>query len=75
MCNKFWSSRDQHGSCSVLPFSFIVGQGDAHGRLPGEMNIAHKDPFDRLLIAQAQSEGMVVMSNEALFDGFAINRH
>lgn len=39
------------------------------------MNIAHKDPFDRLLIAQAQSEGMVVMSNEALFDGFAINRH
>lgn len=40
----------------------------------GEMNIAHKDPFDRLLIAQAQSEDMVLISNEALFDGFAVKR-
>jgi PIN domain nuclease of toxin-antitoxin system len=45
-----------------------------HARLAGEMNIAHKDPFDRLLIAQAQSEDMVLISNEALFDGFAVKR-
>ncbi len=45
-----------------------------HARLAGEMNIAHKDPFDRLLIAQAQAEGMVLVSNEALFDGFAVQR-
>lgn len=45
-----------------------------HARLAGEMNIAHKDPFDRLLIAQAQSEDMVLVSNEALFDGFAVQR-
>ena len=45
-----------------------------HGRLAGEMNIAHKDPFDRLLIAQAQVEDMVLVSNEALFDGFAVQR-
>lgn len=45
-----------------------------HARLAGEMNIAHKDPFDRLLIAQAQVEDMVLVSNEALFDGFAIKR-
>jgi PIN domain nuclease of toxin-antitoxin system len=38
------------------------------------MNIAHRDPFDRLLIAQAQVEGMVLISNEALFDGFAVQR-
>ncbi|MGC6329985.1 PIN domain-containing protein [Rhizorhabdus sp. FW153] len=38
------------------------------------MNIPHKDPFDRLLIAQAQSEDMVLISNEALFDGFALKR-
>jgi PIN domain nuclease of toxin-antitoxin system len=38
------------------------------------MNIAHKDPFDRLLISQAQVEDMVLVSNEALFDGFAVQR-
>lgn len=45
-----------------------------HAKLAGEMNIAHKDPFDRLLIAQAQAEDLVLVSNEALFDGFAVKR-
>ena len=45
-----------------------------HARVAGEMNIAHKDPFDRLLIAQAQIEDMVLVSNEALFDGFSVRR-
>ena len=45
-----------------------------HARLAGEMNIAHKDPFDRFLIAQAQTEGMLLVSNETLFDSFAIQR-
>ncbi|MFM6933372.1 MAG: type II toxin-antitoxin system VapC family toxin [Novosphingobium sp.] len=45
-----------------------------HARMAGEMNIAHKDPFDRLLIAQAQAEDMVLVSNDALFDGFAVKR-
>jgi PIN domain nuclease of toxin-antitoxin system len=45
-----------------------------HARLAGDMHITHKDPFDRLLIAQAQAEGMVLVSNEALFDGFAVHR-
>jgi len=46
----------------------------SHARLAGQMNIAHKDPFDRLLIAQALAEDMVLVSNEALFDGFAVQR-
>lgn len=45
-----------------------------HARLAGEMLIAHKDPFDRLLIAQAQVEGLTLVSNEALFDSFALGR-
>jgi len=45
-----------------------------HARLAGEMKIDHKDPFDRLLIAQTQAEDMVLVSNEALFDGFAVKR-
>ena len=45
-----------------------------HARLAGGMNISHKDPFDRFLIAQAQADGMVLVSNEALFDTFGVRR-
>jgi len=45
-----------------------------HARRAGEMGIAHKDPFDRLLIAQSQIEELVLVSNEALFDSFAVHR-
>jgi PIN domain nuclease of toxin-antitoxin system len=61
--------------------AIVAGQGFAelpislqHARRAGAMNITHKDPFDRLLIAQAQAEDMVLLSNEALFDGFAVKR-
>ena len=40
------------------------------GLLPG----AHKDPFDRMLIAQAQSEDMPIVSNETLFDSYGLRR-
>jgi len=40
------------------------------GLLPGE----HKDPFDRMLIAQTQAEGLLLVSNEELFDTFHIHR-
>lgn len=40
------------------------------GLLPG----AHKDPFDRMLIAQAQAEDMPIVSNEALFDEYGVRR-
>lgn len=40
------------------------------GLLPGE----HRDPFDRMLIAQAQIEGYTLVSNEKLFDRFGIER-
>lgn len=40
------------------------------GLLPGE----HRDPFDRMLIAQSQIEGLTLVSNEVLFDRFGIRR-
>jgi PIN domain nuclease of toxin-antitoxin system len=40
------------------------------GQLPG----THKDPFDRMLIAQAQAENLALVSNERLFDAFGIRR-
>ena len=40
------------------------------GLLPGP----HKDPFDRMLIAQAQAENMPILSNETVFDGYGVRR-
>ena len=48
--------------------------GIGHGMLAGNLQIAHKDPFDRLLIAQALCEGMPLVSNEAVFDEFGVSR-
>ena len=46
----------------------------AHAARVAQLPVLHKDPFDRLLIAQAQAEDMTLVSNEALFDGFAVKR-
>ena len=46
----------------------------AHAMQAGLMEIPHKDPFDRMLIAQAQLEGLSLVSNEALFDRFGVDR-
>lgn len=45
-----------------------------HGDVAGMLDIPHRDPFDRLLIAQAQVEQALFVSNEALFDRFAVRR-
>jgi len=40
------------------------------GLLPGP----HKDPFDRMLIAQAQAENIPIISNDAAFDDYRVRR-
>ena len=47
-----------------------VQHGERAGWLPGQ----HRDPFDRMLIAQAQVEDLAIVSNEALFDRFGVRR-
>lgn len=34
----------------------------------------HRDPFDRLLIAQAQVEGIPILSHDAAFDAYGVER-
>lgn len=45
-----------------------------HAAQAGALPFAHKDPFDRLLIAQARVEGVPLVSNERLFDAFGVER-
>lgn len=40
------------------------------GRLPGE----HRDPFDRMLAAQALIEGVPIVSADAQLDAFGVER-
>ncbi|HEX8444947.1 MAG TPA: type II toxin-antitoxin system VapC family toxin [Allosphingosinicella sp.] len=54
---------------AILPISA------EHGQRAGLLAIKHKDPWDRMLIAQAQIAGMRLVSNEALFDDFAVSRY
>jgi PIN domain nuclease of toxin-antitoxin system len=46
----------------------------AHGLLAGRLVISHKDPFDRLLIAQSLVEDLPLVSNEGLFDPAGVVR-
>jgi len=34
----------------------------------------HRDPFDRMLIAQALSEGLAVVGSDAAFDAYGVQR-
>lgn len=52
----------------------ILPIGMDHAALAGALDIAHRDPFDRLLIAQAQIERVPIVSNERLFDTFGVER-
>lgn len=39
-----------------------------------QLPLHHRDPFDRLLIAQALSEGLAVVSSDAAFDPYGVER-
>jgi PIN domain nuclease of toxin-antitoxin system len=50
--------------------SISMEHGHRAGMLPG----AHKDPFDRLLIAQAQAENLPIVSSDRIFDRYGVRR-
>ena len=45
-----------------------------HGRVAGTLPGPHRDPFDRMLIAQAMLENLVLVSNEQPFDSYGVAR-
>ena len=53
-----------------LDLPITVEQGIRAGSLPGPL----RDRFDRMLIAQAQSESLSIVSNETIFDHYGVNR-
>ena len=47
-----------------------IRHGQAAGALPGP----HRDPFDRMLIAQAMLDDLVLVSNERAFSAYGVRR-
>ena len=54
------------GGLTELPISI------AHGRLAGLLPGEHRDPFDRMLAAQARLEGAALVSADPVFPSFGI---
>jgi PIN domain nuclease of toxin-antitoxin system len=50
------------------PVAISLPHALAAGRLPGP----HKDPFDRLLIAQARLEGFTVVTSDPIFQRYRV---
>lgn len=53
---------------AILPMS--AEHGLQAGLLPGP----HRDPFDRMLIAQALAEEVPILSNDKAFDAYGVRR-
>ena len=50
------------------PVAISLPHALAAGRLPGP----HKDPFDRMLIAQARFEGLTVVTSDPIFQRYRV---
>jgi PIN domain nuclease of toxin-antitoxin system len=57
-------------SQGFLPLDITMLHAQRSGRLPG----AHRDPFDRMLIAQSQIEDVALVSDDEAFDTFDVRR-
>lgn len=62
------------GACTAdqgfLELPIRLSHGQAAGALPGP----HRDPFDRMLVAQAVLDQLVLVSNETVFDAYGVKR-
>jgi PIN domain nuclease of toxin-antitoxin system len=52
------------------PLPITIAHAVRAGNLPGP----HRDPFDRMLVAQAQDEDLALVSNDRVFDAYGVRR-
>ena len=46
----------------------------AHADIVSKLPTYHRDPFDRMLIAQSLVEGLPILGRDAIFDQYGVNR-
>jgi PIN domain nuclease of toxin-antitoxin system len=64
---------DFSGAMEREGFQLLAISAD-HGIRAGLLPGPHKDPFDRMLIAQAQAENIPIISNEICFENYDVRR-
>lgn len=64
---RFIPPRLTRDSISVLPIDLV------HTLKAGALPLYHKDPFDRLLIAQALAENLTLVSVDSVFPKYGVN--
>lgn len=64
---------DYEGSLARLGALDLSIEGH-HALLAGSFEVPHKDPFDRILAAQAKLENLVIISKDPAFDAFGVRR-
>jgi PIN domain nuclease of toxin-antitoxin system len=47
----------------------------SHAGIVATLPFHHRDPFDRLIIAQSQSEAFPIIGRDEIFDRYGIKRH
>ena len=65
--------RDMSGAIARQDFAELTITVEDAARA-GALPSLHSDPFDRMLIAQALSRDLVLISNESLFDRYGVRR-
>ncbi|MFH1952821.1 MAG: type II toxin-antitoxin system VapC family toxin [Pseudomonadota bacterium] len=64
----FWDEQLKGNDFTLLPIAV------SHAARVVELPFHHRDPFDRLIIAQSLVEGVQVISNDTLFDQYGVDR-
>jgi PIN domain nuclease of toxin-antitoxin system len=67
-CRLFLPREIARNNFELLPISLD------HATAVEELPVHHRDPFDRLLIAQAMVEGLSLVSTDGVFDQYHIPR-
>lgn len=44
----------------------------AHAERAGELDLHHRDPFDRMLVAQAEREGLTLVTRDRAFAAYGV---
>jgi PIN domain nuclease of toxin-antitoxin system len=56
----------RRGRISIHPLTF------AHALAAGELPGPHRDPWDRLIMAQAIADGLTVVTTDAVFSDYGV---
>lgn len=64
----FWTEQMQTNDFSLLPISV------SHAARLVDLPFHHRDPFDRLIIAQSLEEGIPVVSSDDTFGRYGVDR-